>query len=184
MKIVKRLINEGVNKNDIFERAVEDELDLKKVSKILAMCPDSEEAEKYKTANYILMTIYLVMVLLSILPLLWNQALETVLIVLAVALIIPGAILQSIYKKQYFGYIIFCFFMMKGTFESFEGYELNSIVTWVAIVLDVFLFAYAIILKNKLFPYQNFFNTKKNSEGITIFTKSIVTNQGSSISES
>ena len=55
MKIVKRLLKEGENKVSIFEKALAEGLNPKKVSKYLAMYPDAEESEKYNRANKILL---------------------------------------------------------------------------------------------------------------------------------
>jgi hypothetical protein len=176
MKIVKRLFKEGENKESIFEKASAEGLNPKKVSKYLAMYPDTEESEKYNRANNILIGIYSVLVLLGLLgaaQALAELPVGAILGVLAFALLIPGAVIYCIYKKQSIGYLVLCFFLFKGILDSFKGYEADHIGFWVGVAINVCLIVYVVILKNKLFPHQNFFNTKKNEEGVSIFTKDL-----------
>lgn len=176
MKIVERLLKEGENKNIIFEKASDEGLNPKKVSKYLAMYPDADDAEKYNKANNILIGIYSVFVLLGLLgvaPMLSELSIAAILGVLAFALLIPGAVIYFIYKKQSIGYLIICFFLFKGILDSFKGFESDPTGVLVGIIANTCLIVYVIILKNKLFPHQNFFNTRKNDEGIAIFTKDL-----------
>ncbi|WP_332419115.1 hypothetical protein [Vibrio metschnikovii] len=176
MKIVKRLLKEGENKMSIFEKALAEGLNPKKVSKYLAMYPDAEESEKYNRANKILIGIYSVLVLLGLLgaaPILSELPNGAILGVLAFALLIPVAVINCIYKKQSIGYLILCFFLFKGILDSFKGYEADPVGVWVGGAINISLIIYVVILKNKLFPHQNFFNTKKNDEGVSIFTKDL-----------
>ncbi|MEM9257365.1 MAG: hypothetical protein AAGA91_18140 [Pseudomonadota bacterium] len=176
MKIVKRLLKEGENKGSIFEKASAEGLNPKKVSKYLAMYPDPEESENYNRANNILIGIYSVLVLLGLLGathILFELPAGAMLGVLAFALLIPGAIIYCIYKKQSIGYLILCFFLFKGILDSFKEYEASPVGVWVGVAINACLVVYVVILKNKLFPHQNFFNTKKSGEGIAIFTKDL-----------
>ena len=177
MKIVKRLLKEGENKKSIFEKALAEGLNLKKVSKYLAMYPDSEESESYNKANNILIGVYSVLVLLGLLgamPILSELPVGAILGVLAFALLIPGVVIYCIYKKQSIGYLMLCFFLFKGILDLFKGYESDPAGVWVGVAINACLIVYVVILKNKLFPYQNFFNTKKNNEGFAIFTKDLI----------
>jgi uncharacterized membrane protein len=177
MKIVKRLLKEGANKKDIFEQASNEGLNPKKVSKYLAMYPDPEESGKYNKANNVLIGIYSVLVLLGLLgaaPMLLGLPTAAVFGVLAFALLIPGAVIYCIYKKQSIGYLILCFFLFKGILDSFKGYEADPTGVWVGIVINTCLIVYVVFLKNKLFPHQNFFNIRKNSDGISIFAKDLI----------
>lgn len=176
MKIVKRLLKEGENKNSIFEKASVEGLNPQKVSKYLAMYPDAEESKKYNRANNILIGVYSVLVLLGLLgaaPILSELPVGAMLGILAFALLIPGAVIYCIYKKQSIGYLILCFFLLKGILDSFKEYEADPIWVWVGVAINSCFIVYVVILKNKLFPHQNFFNTKKNAEGISIFTKGL-----------
>jgi hypothetical protein len=176
MKIVKRLLKEGENKESIFEKASAEGLNPKKVSKYLAMYPDAEESENYNRANNVLIGIYSVLVLLGLLgaaPILSELPTGAILGVLAFALLIPSAVIYCIYKKQSIGYLILCFFLFKGILDSFKEYEADPVGVWVGVAINVCLIIYVVILKNKLFPHQNFFNTKKDAEGISIFTKDL-----------
>jgi hypothetical protein len=176
MKIVKRLMKQGVDKKDIFSRAIDEGLNPKKVSKHLAMYPDPEESEVYRRANNILIGIYVFLVVVGLLnaaSVLAELPTAAILGVLAFALLIPGAVIYCIYRKQSIGYLFFAFFLGKGILDSFQGYESDPIAVGIGIGINLCLIVYVVILKNKLFPYQNFFNTKKNNGGIAIFTKDL-----------
>jgi len=186
MKIVKRLIKEGVDKKEIFAKATDEGLNPKKVSRLLAMYPDAEESEKYNKANNILIGIYSVLVLLGILgatSMLSELPPEAILGIIAFALLIPIALVYVIYKKQSLGYLALSFFLIKGITDSFKEYETDPTSVWIGVGLSVCLIGFAVILKNKLFPHQNFFNTKKDSDGIYIFTKDL-TSQASETPQS
>lgn len=176
MKLVKRLMKEGVNKEEIFARASEEGLNLKKVSKYLAMYPDQEESETYGKANNILIGVYSLLVLFGLLgaaPLLAELPPAAMLGVLAFALLIPGVVINGIYKKQSIGYLLLSFFLLKGIIDSFKDYQSDPMTVWIGVGINLCLIVYVVILKNKLFPHQNFFNSKKNSEGIALFTKNL-----------
>ena len=176
MKIVRRLLNEGENKKSIFEKALAEGLNPKKVSKYLAMYPDPEESEKYNRANNILLGICSLLVflgVLSVMPLISELSLDLILVVLAFALLVPGCVIFCIYDKRSIGYLVLCFFLFKGVLDSFVDYEVGSAEFLVTVVLNASLLIYIVILKKKLFPHQNFFNTKKDDEGVTIFTKDL-----------
>ncbi|MES0489949.1 MAG: hypothetical protein ABUK01_08165 [Leptospirales bacterium] len=186
MKIVKRLIKEGVDKKEIFAKASDEGLNPKKVSRLLAMYPDVEESEKYNKANNILIGIYIVMVLFGILgaaSMLNELPTEAILGILAFALLIPIAVIYILYKKQALGYLVLSFFLIKGITDSIKEYQTDPVAVWIGVGLSACLIVYAVILKIKLFPHQNFFNTKKDSDGIVIFTKD-VTSQASETPQS
>lgn len=181
MKTVKRLLKEGENKRSIFEKASAEGLNPQRVSRYLAIYPDAEESKIYNRANNILICIYSVFVLLGLLgvvPFLSELPVGAIIGILVFVLFIPGAVMYCIYKKQSIGYLVLCFFLFKGILDSLKGYEADPVEVWVGVAINAFLFVYVVILKNKLFPHQNFFNTKKDAEGISIFTKDS-TNQAS-----
>lgn len=176
MKIVKRLLKEGKNKKDVFKQATEEGFNPKKVSKYLAMYPDIEESEKYNGANNILIGIYSIMVLLSMLGAASriSELPQAVIYgVVAFALLIPAAVIYCIYKKQAIGYLILCFFLLKGILDTLKEYEADPVGVLVGVAISASLLIYVVVLKYKIFPHQNFFNTKKNNEGIAIFTKDL-----------
>jgi uncharacterized membrane protein len=179
MKLVKRLMKEDLSKQEIFERASEEGLNLKKVSKYLAMYPDPEESKKYNKANRVLIGIYAALVILSIIgaiSMVMDLPPAAILGVLAFSLLIPGVVIYCIYKKQSIGYLILCFFLLKGIIDIFKDYQADPAGVWLGAGISLCLIVYVVVLKNKMFPHQNFFNTKKNSDGISVFTKDL-TNQ-------
>ena len=174
MKVVKKQLAAGFSKNEIFEKASDEGLNLKKVSKYLAMFPDDEESKKYNKANNILIGVYSLLVcmgLLRLFSMISDISATGIVALLVIALLIPGVLIYTIYKKQAVGYLVLCIFLLQGVLESFKGYEADPVSFWVSVSINVTLIIFIIILKNKLFPHQSFFNTKKNSEGFAVYTK-------------
>jgi len=174
VKIVKKLLSEGLSKQEVFEKASSDGLNLKKVAKQLSIYPDDRESNKYNKANNILIGLYSLIVaigLIGFIPMLTEFQAVGMVLVLSFALLIPGAIIYCIYKKQSLGYLILCFFLFKGVLDSFKGIETDPLAVWVGVSINVCLIIYIVVLKNKLFPHQNFFNTKKDNNGFVVFTK-------------
>ena len=174
MKAVKKQLSAGLGKNEIFEKASVDGLNLKKVSKYLAMFPDSDESLKYNKANNILIGIYSILVIIGLLgsaSMFSSIPPAGLVAVLLFALLIPAAVIYSIYKKQSIGYLILCFFLFKGILDSFKGYEAEPTSVLIGVSINAALIIFIVILKNKLFPHQNFFNTKKDNDGFSVYTK-------------
>ncbi|RVU85575.1 hypothetical protein EOL70_06390 [Leucothrix sargassi] len=174
MKIVKQFLKEGVNKKDIFEKAMDEGLNSKRVSKYLAKRPDVEEAKKYEKANYILIGIYAVTVLLGLLnviPLFKELSLPAALGLLAFSLLIPAALIYAIFIKDPVGYFVLAFLFIRGVLLSFSNLEVDPVGAGIDIAVSIGLVIYIVILKGKLFPYQSFFHTKKADDGTTVFTK-------------
>ncbi|CAG9001747.1 MAG: hypothetical protein CENE_03773 [Candidatus Celerinatantimonas neptuna] len=116
MKNIKRLLKEGGDKNEIFDKAVHEGLNSKKVSRYLAKNPDPEESKKHNLINNILVGIYVILILLSIpkiaidfyqLAPLYDLAPLQITIIGSIILIsIQLLIIYSIYKKIAYGYIV------------------------------------------------------------------------------
>ena len=177
MKIVKRLLKDGVDKKEIFDRAVAEGLDAKKVAKHLALYPDPEESERYHKANKTLLIVYSVLTLfgmLAILPLLAGMPAGAMLVLLGFVLLIPVALIYSISKKQSIGYLVLSFFVLKGVVDSFTDTEGDVTAMAISMSVGVLFLTFVVCLKLRLFPHQNFINNKKDQDGLVIFTKDMV----------
>ena len=174
MKISKKQLAAGLSKKEIFEKASVEERDLKKVSQYLAMFPDKEESKKYNKANNILLGIYALLTIMSLFGL-SSMFSELPLIVSILAqsfdLLIFGTVIYFVSKKMSVGYFLLSFFVFKGALNAFKGYESDPASVWFALFINIALLIFIVVLKRKLFPHQNFFNTKKDSDGFAIYTK-------------
>lgn len=175
MKIVRKLLKEGKNKQEIFDKTTNEGFKQKKVAKCLARYPDPEEAEKYKKANMVLVGLCVALILLRVttLALLSAEFASVVVLAAAIPLVIVCVATYFIFKMQPSGYLILCYFLAISTFHSFNLIQSNPRSTLLAISMSVFLIIYAVVLKYKIFPYQNFGNTMKDSDGIPIYTKDL-----------
>ena len=68
---------------------------------------------------------------------------------------------------------ILCFFMFKGILDSFKSFEQDPIAVYIAVAINIAIMGYAAFLKVRLFPFQNFFNTRKDENGIFIYQNNL-----------
>jgi hypothetical protein len=174
VKVIKKQLAAGLSKKEIFEKASVEGGNLKKVTKYLAMFPDDDESKKYNKANNILIGVYTLLVIIGLLgsiSMISELPPIGIALVLSFGLLIPATVIYCIYKKQSLGYLILCFFLFKGVLDSFKGYESDPASVWIGVSINVVLLIFIVVLKSKLFPHQNFFNTKKDSDGFAVYTK-------------
>ena len=170
-------MKEGVPKKEIFQCAIEEGLDRKKVAKYLAMYPDLNLSIRYERANNILLTIYMLIVAIGVygaFGLLAQLPTNAFIIGLVIGLLIPGCIIYLIYTNHALGYLFLAFFSFKGIFDSFKEYDdstVGVIAVSFGVIVSALLTIYSVVLKRKLFPHQNFLNFKKDDEGLFVFTK-------------
>lgn len=138
------------------------------------MFPDDEESKKYHKANNILLGIYTLLTMMSLFGListLSGMSPTVIAVALSFDILILAAVIYCISKKQSLGYLILCFFLFKGAMDSFRGYESDPTSVWVSVFINIALVIFIVVLKRKLFPHQNFFNTRKDSDGFAVYTK-------------
>ncbi len=173
MKKIKQQLQQGMPKKDIFEQAQMDGVDMNKVAKYLSKYPDSDVSAKYNGANIALIGLYSTLISFTFIGILdIVLALPPVLIfgVFLFYLAIPWVVMFFIYKKHSIGYLILSFFLVKGIFDILSAGQV-SIAELVGVAINVFLLAFTVILKNKLFPYQNFLHIKRDAQGVIVFTQ-------------
>lgn len=175
-KLIKTLIRDKVNKHEIFEKAVARGWKKKKAAGYLAQFPDYDLADKYNKQNIVLISIYSLLVFINILGIINNTPQFNFVVtagVVGLFILIYGWVVCSIYRKQAFGYLFMSFLLFKSIFDSFIV-EINQTTVWIDSAISLAILLYAVTLKNKLFPHQNFINTKRNDEGLLAYTKSSV----------
>ncbi len=175
MKIVRNLLKEGKTKQEIFEKASDEGLKQKKVAKYLARHPDPEEAEKYNKANMLLVGLCVVLVLLRVwtISLLSIEFTSVVVLAAVFPLVILCAATYYIFKMQPSGYLILCYILAIGILNSFKLIPSYPLPILLAISMSIILIIYAVVLKYAIFPYQNFSNSMKDSDGIPIYTNDL-----------
>ncbi len=182
MKIVKSLFKEGVEKREIFNRAIEAGLDKQEVSAYLARRPDRHLAEKYNIASKILLWILLALVFFCLTLLLiaaCSASPDPTPSVIAIELIfwlpLIGYIVYLMYKEQADIYdnlsAILLIIMLKSAVYLAEYF--TGLGVLIVMGVEFVLIFYVIILDRQLFPYQNFFGLLKDDEGIYIYTQDL-----------
>ncbi|MDD5051431.1 MAG: hypothetical protein PHO27_01720 [Sulfuricurvum sp.] len=174
MKQLKKDIKTGMNKDVAFTKFVFRKGDQKKGSRVLALFPEPKYAEKYAKENKILIIIYGLLSLFALLglsvqfahlPPLW------LLFLLTIGFLLPALVLYLLYKKNAGAYMFLAFLLVKGILDLLRQND-HSIIL-IGILVNLGLLIFVVILKQKLFPYQNFFNTKKDENGLYIYKDAV-----------
>ena len=110
---------------------------------------------------------------MSVIPMLTELSAKALVFVLGISLLIPSAVVWMLIKKQALGYVILCFFLLKGILDSFKDENPDQNLLYIGIAINLAIMGYAIFLKLKLFPFQNFFNTRKDDNGVFIYKKNL-----------
>lgn len=174
MKSVWKSLKTGVNKHEIFDRAIADGLMPKKVAKVISRSPDAEDARKFEYANIVLASLYTALVLHGFyiaIPILKTLPASWIGPTLAFALLLPVFVISNIIQKRPIGYILACIFLAQGIFDSLAELEAYPTLVLSQMAINTGLIIFAFTLKNKLFPYQNFFHMKKDEQGLAVFSK-------------
>lgn len=170
MKQLKKDLKNGMSKDEAFTNLINRNGDQKQGSRILALYPEPQYAQKCNTANKILIIIYSLLSLFAILGLLINYihlSFALLLFLFAIGVLLPAVVIYLLYKKNAAAYIFLAFLLIKGMIDVFRQKDQSIIL--VSIIINLILLIFVVILKYKLFPYQNFFNTKKDANGIYIY---------------
>ncbi|MDD2779954.1 hypothetical protein [Sulfuricurvum sp.] len=174
MKQLKKDLKNSMDKDEAFIKFINRNGDQKKGSRILSLFPEPKYAEKYAKANKILITIYGLLSLFAILglsvqfahlPPLW------LLFLLTIGVLLPALVLYLLYKKNAGAYMFLAFLLVKGIFDLLRQSDQSMIL--IGIVVNLGLLIFVVILKQKMFPYQNFFNTKKDTNGLYIYKEAV-----------
>lgn len=174
MKQLKKDIKTGMNKDEAFTKFINRNGDPKKGSRVIALFPEDQYVKKYGSANKILMIIYSILSFFSIvglivqfshLPTLWF------LFLLAISLLLPVLVVYQLSKKNVVGYLVLAFLLFKGMLDLLRQNDQTTIL--IGFTINIGLLIFVIILKQKIFPYQNFFNTKKDANGLYIYKEAV-----------
>jgi len=173
MKQLKKDIKAGMSKDDAFKSLKNRGGKAKQASAYLARLSEPSLVQKYSKANYTLIIAYGLITfvsILAVLPQLSSFSVGGILSILALDLLIFGFIAYMVYKGQAYGYIIVAVFMAKGCLGLIGGYQNEpTTIGLVFLAINIAILVFAVTLKGKLFPKQNFFNLKKDESGNYIF---------------
>ena len=174
MRELKADIKSGLSKDRAFASFKRRGGDAKRGARYLAILSEPAYAEKYVLANNFLIAIYLILLITGLsgqLPQLLAQPPASALFALAASMLLPVLVLYFLYKKNAIGYWVLALFSAKGVLDSFAAHKEGTDFTGVgiAIAINLLLLVFAVSLKNKIFPYQSFFNTKKDKDGHCIY---------------
>jgi hypothetical protein len=170
MKQLKKDLKNGKSKNEVLkdfqERGNEN---ITKAVMYLNSIPDELIAKKYALANNILLGLYSIVSIL-ILAVTFAQT-KSSFILIDVAVFITMAFFIA--KKKAWAYLVLAFLMVRSILNVLKPY-LAEPTTGGLVMMSIFafIFIFALVLKVKLFPKQNFLNTKKDENGSLIFNHS------------
>jgi len=171
LKRIKEILKTGLSKEEAFQQAAEENLDLIKVARHLASFADQKEIEENKLLHRIFVGILVLNVLINA-PYFFEllaQINSLAVIIPLIVIALPIWIIYSVFRGQAIGFYIYAFFTVRGLPSNFEGYEGNEFSSWILFSLWLMLLVYSVYLKNKLLPYQNYFNTKKDEDGYSVY---------------
>ena len=172
MRTLKQDIKDGLTKEKAFDNVKVRGGNLKKASRYLARLPDSSYADKYNLANYLLIFLYLSWEGFGLLYFDFTGLelpIGLIMLVIAIGLFPHVIVTYLLLKKNANGYIFLSFLYCYSIFKMFGVYHEDPMSTLICAVIVVSFLILAVTLKGKLFPYQNFFNTKKDDNGYFIF---------------
>jgi len=172
MRTLRQDIKDGLRKEEAFDNVKVRGGNFKKASRYLARLPDSSYADKYNLANYLLIFLYLS----------WEgfglfyfdfTGLELpvglIIFVIAIGLFPHVVVTYLLLKKNANGYIFLSFLYCYSISKMFGVYQEDPTSTLICAVIVASLLIFTVTLKGKIFPYQNFFNIKKDDNGYFIF---------------
>jgi hypothetical protein len=170
---IKSMLDDGTTKSDVFKILKDENFNPIKVSKYLAYIPDKEAINNYKNHHLGLVislaVFYLIFILTFAISTGLSSSVQEFLFYFAIGAAIPSIIIFSIYKAKAGGFLILCFFLSKGIIESLPSLSDAPVESSIGIGLNIFFIVYSIFLKNKFYPNQNFFNTKKSGDGTYVY---------------
>ncbi|MCP5346318.1 MAG: hypothetical protein R3F41_16970 [Gammaproteobacteria bacterium] len=173
IKTLREDLRKGLSKTQAFERLVDNDGDINKGAKILSLVPDREIAANLKLPNSLLISIYSFLVVLNFIglsPQLMQLPTDVIIIALIVGLLLPVTSIYLLFRMNPIGYLLVAFLMFRATLESIVLLQSNFLSGLVLMGIGAGVMVYAIVMKLKLFPFQNIFHTKKSTNGSRIFT--------------
>ena len=172
MRSLKQDIKDGLGKEEAFDNVKIRGGNLKKASRYLARLPDSSNTDKYNLANNVLIFLYLAWEGFGLLFFDFTKLelpVGLVVVFFAIVLFPHVIVTYLLLKKNANGYMFLSFLYCYSITRMFDVYQEDPTSTLICAVIVVSLLIFVVTLKGKLFPYQNFFNTKKDDNGHYIF---------------
>ncbi|GGB15751.1 hypothetical protein [Agarivorans gilvus] len=171
MKQVDQLWAEGLNKQQIYQHAEQQQWNLRKVTKALAAIPETKALQTNAKLKAFLLALLQLLVLSK-----WGfgfmlaeQIDSNLLISLLLPSLLPLLIMLMIYKNKVNGYLLLMVFAGYSLYQGLPYmFYLEGLVNLAASAL---LLALGCYLKKRLFPFQNLFHNAISHRGHYIFQK-------------
>lgn len=177
MKQLRDALKKGKSKVDAHSEWIEAGGDPKKSAKYLASFPDQVDREKYRSLQIAFLCLYGLFALagvVSYLPALLSELPGSVIvIVLVIRVAIPAAIIWEIARGRVTGYFVFILLALLGMSQMMPEEGLIPLETWIDFGLTAVLIIFAVIVKTKIYSFQNLFHSKKNEDGCLVFTSDL-----------
>lgn len=172
MKLVDALLAQKLPHAQILRAALKSGEDHKKVSLKLAYTADAPLAQQYRNDIRILMAYLGLLSLTSISALVWVgfETTEMIYYIMAgVAVLLTALMMYALMKNRAGAYLGIISLTALSCFQALKMVKEAPAIVIVCLVLNLILIAMAARLKFKLFPNQNYFNTKKDETGCLAF---------------
>ncbi len=169
MKQVDQLRAEGLNKQQIYQHAEQQQWNLRKVTKALAAIPEAESLKIYAKYKAFLLAVLQLLVLSR-----WGfglMAAEQIDSTLIISLLVPSLLLLllmlMIYQNRVNGYLLLMVFAGYSIYQSLP--YVVYVEGLVNVAVSALLLALAYYLKKRLFPFQNLFHNAISHRGYYVF---------------
>ncbi len=174
MKVEKIKLKDGISKQTIFEEAIERGVGKKKVSRFLSNYPAKPVKSVYRNLNFLLLALYWANAIFGsviMLPHLAGQlGLSGAATFGAIALSLVSIVSFFILRMNAWIYLLLIIFMVKGIFEVVSSDFGSHYIDFIDLAYKTTVLSLSIYLKFKLFPFQNFIQTRKKETGEFYFS--------------
>lgn len=168
MKAVNHLLALGLSHREIIQKAPSLGIDVKKAQNYLANVADAPLIKENRPA---IMTMQVYMLVLNCLAmgslawLGWHEQETFYYIMAGAGALFTAGFWYGISKNRASAYVAVCYLTGLASLQALRGMKEAPGIILMCVLLNIVLIAMAVRLKLRLFPHQNFFNTKKRQDG-------------------
>lgn len=168
MKAVDQLLAQGLTHAQIIKTADTLGLDMKKLQNYLANTADAPLIREHRPA---ILTMQVYMLTLNCLAvgsmawLGWHEQEVMYYIAAGVGALFTAAFWYGISRHRASAYVAVCFLTGLACMQALRAVKEAPATVMICVMLNLILIAMAVRLKLKLFPQQNFLNSKKRQDG-------------------
>lgn len=174
MRQLKKDVIEGMDKDQALEAYLARGGDPMRGTMILSAYPDAASRRRYTYANYWLVAMCAALAVIN-----WTISKQLVVPTSATAqdqafsgalsILVPAITLWLVYRMRSVGYLMMTFLGFTGVLKFIRLADEVDALLIVSLMLCVTMTISALIMRQKLFPYQNFLGIKKDENNHFIY---------------